>query len=99
MEFKLFYRDTLDFNLPFEKRNFLKNKLKDICHKILIDNILNFPPILSDTKNTVYKLAKCLVPILLPLIVDDYNLKGSFSIAKEVINFDHCIVVYQHSHR
>ena len=37
--------------------------------------------------------------ILLPLKVSDYTVKGSFSFAKEVINFDHNIVVYQHSHR
>ena len=35
-----FYRDTLQFNLPSEKRNLLKNKLKDICFSTL--NSYNF---------------------------------------------------------
>ena len=30
-----------------------------------------------------------MVPILSPLIVDDYTVKDSFTFAKEVINFDH----------
>ena len=37
----------------------------------------------------VYILAKYLVPILSPLTVNDYTVKGSFTFAKEVINFDH----------
>ena len=32
-----------------------------------------------------------MVPILLPLTVNDYTVKDSFSFAKEVVNFDHSI--------
>ena len=58
-------------------------------HKIVIDNIPKFRPILSGIGTPVYKLAKCLVPILSPLTVKDYTAKNSFSFAKEVANFDH----------
>ena len=34
-QFELLYRDTLGFNLPSEKRDFLKNKVKDICFSTL----------------------------------------------------------------
>ena len=30
VQFELLYRDTLEFNLPSEKRDFFQNKLKDI---------------------------------------------------------------------
>ena len=60
-------------------------------HKIVIDNILKFRPILSTIGTPVYKLAKFLVPILSPLTVNDYTLKDSFSFAKEVVNFDHSL--------
>ena len=36
LQFELLYRDTLQFNLPSEKRDLLKNKLKDICFSTLI---------------------------------------------------------------
>ena len=39
-QFEILYRDTLKFNLPSEKRYFLKNKLKDICFSTL--NSYNF---------------------------------------------------------
>ena len=55
----------------------------------MINNIPQFQPILSAINTTVYKLAKYLVPILPPLTVNDYTAKGSFTFAKEVINFDH----------
>ena len=35
LQFELLYRDTLEFNLPSEKRDLLKNKLKDICFSTL----------------------------------------------------------------
>ena len=31
LQFELLYRDTPDFDLSSENRDFLKNKLKDIC--------------------------------------------------------------------
>ena len=40
VQFELLYRDTLEFNLPSENFDFLKNKLKDICFSTL--NPYNF---------------------------------------------------------
>ena len=40
LQFELLHRDTLQFNLPSEKRDVLKNKLKDICFSTL--NSYNF---------------------------------------------------------
>ena len=40
LQFELLYRDTLQFNLASEKRDLLKNKLKDICFSTL--NSYNF---------------------------------------------------------
>ena len=31
LQFELLHRDTRDFDLTFENRDFLKNILKDIC--------------------------------------------------------------------
>ena len=58
-------------------------------HKIVLDNISNFRPILSAIGTPVYKLAKFVVPIFSPLTVNDYVVKDSFSFAKELVNFDH----------
>ena len=58
-------------------------------HKTVINSIPQFRPILSAINIPVYKLAKYLVPILSPLTVNDYTVKDSFTLAKEVINFDH----------
>ena len=55
----------------------------------MINNIPQFQPILSAINTPVDKLAKYLVPILSPLTGNDYNVKDSFTFAKEVINFDH----------
>ena len=58
-------------------------------HKIVIDNIPKFWPILPAICTPVNKLAKFLVPILSPLTVNDYTVKNSFSFPEEVANFDH----------
>ena len=58
-------------------------------HKVVIDNIPKFWPILSPINTPVFKLAEFLVPLLLPLTVDNCIVTDSFSFAKEVINFDH----------
>ena len=60
-------------------------------HKIVIDNIPKFWPILLAIGTPVYKLAKFLVPISSPLTVNDCTVKDSFSFAKEVVNFDHSL--------
>ena len=44
---------------------------------------------LSAINTPVYKLAEYLVSILSPLTVNDCTVKDSFSLAKQVINFDH----------
>ena len=44
---------------------------------------------LSAINTPVYKFAKYLVSILSPLTVNDCSVKDFFSLAKEVINFDH----------
>ena len=51
-------------------------------HKTVINNIPQFRPILSAINTPVYKLAKYLVPILLPLTVNDYTVKDSFTFVK-----------------
>ena len=40
LQFEVLYCDTLQFNLPSEKRDLLKNKFKDICFSTL--NSYNF---------------------------------------------------------
>ena len=62
-------------------------------HKIVIDNIPKFRPILSAIGTPVCQIAKFLVPILSPLTVNDYTVKDSFSFAKEVVNFDHSLFI------
>ena len=62
-------------------------------HKTVINNISQFRPILSAIDTPLYKLGKYLVPILLPLTVNDYTVKDTFTFAKEVINFDHNLFV------
>ena len=59
----------------------------------MTNNIPQFRPILSAINTPIYKLAKYLVPILSPLTVDDYTVKDSFTFAKEVINFDHNLLM------
>ena len=59
--------------------------------KAVSNNIPKFQPILSAIDTPLYNLAKCLVPILTPLILIDYTLDKSFSFAEKssvfIINF------------
>ena len=57
-------------------------------HDIVTDNIPKCWSILWDINTPFYKLANILISILSLLRVNDYTLKGSFSFAKEVNNFN-----------
>ena len=54
-------------------------------HKIVIDSIPKFRPILSAIDTPVYKLAKFLVPILSPFTVNDYTVKIHFPLLKKLL--------------
>ena len=59
LQFELFYRDTLQFNLPSEKRDLLKNKLKDICFSTL--NSYNFDKVNTNLTKSESKALKELI--------------------------------------
>ena len=59
LQFQLLYRDTLQFNLPSEKRDLLKNKLKDICFSTL--NSYNFDKVNTNLTETESKALKVLI--------------------------------------
>ena len=55
-QFELLYRDTLEFNLPSEKCDFLKNKLKDVCFSTL--NSYNFDKVNTNLTESECKSSK-----------------------------------------
>ena len=59
LQFELLYRDTLQFNLPSEKRDLLKNKLKDICFSTL--NSYNFDKANTNLTESESKALKVLI--------------------------------------
>ena len=59
LQFELLYRDTLQFNLPSEKRDLLKNKLKDICFSTL--NSYNFDKVNTNLTESESKALKELI--------------------------------------
>ena len=59
LQFQLLYRDTLQFNLPSEKRDLLKNKLKDICFSTL--NSYNFDKVNTNLTESESKGLKELI--------------------------------------
>ena len=59
LQFELLYRDTLQFNLPSEKRDLLKNKLKDICSSTL--NCYNFDKVNTNLIESESKALKELI--------------------------------------
>ena len=59
LKFELFYHDTLQFNLPFEKSDLLENKLKDICFSTL--NSYNFHKINTNLVESESKALKELI--------------------------------------
>ena len=62
-------------------------------HKSVNNNYSKFRPILSAMGTPTYKLAKFLVPIFSPLIVNKFFIQDSSSFADEVFSFcpDHFI--------
>ena len=56
-------------------------------HKPVINNCPKFHPILSTIGTSTYKLAKFLVPILSPLISNEFLVHDSFSFADKVSSF------------
>ena len=59
LQFKLLYRDTLQFNLPSEKSDFLENKLRDICFSTL--NSYNFDKVNTNLTESESKALKELI--------------------------------------
>ena len=59
VQFELLYRDTLEFNLPSEKRDFFQNKLKDIGFSTL--NSYNFDKVNTNLTECECKSLKELI--------------------------------------
>ena len=57
-------------------------------HKVVIDGLSSFRPILSAISTPTYKLAKFLVPFLERLTTNDYPTTNSFTFAEELQSFD-----------
>ena len=57
-------------------------------HKAIVDVCLPFRPTLSAIGTPTYKIAKFLVPILSCLTINDFTVKDSFSVAKEIVEQD-----------
>ena len=57
-------------------------------HRPVIFNCPPFRPLLDAITTPLYKLAKFLVPILSPLTMNEYPVKDSFALAKEITKAD-----------
>ena len=57
-------------------------------HKPVVNNLLKFRPILSAVNTPGYNIAKFLMPILEPLIHNEFTIKDSFNFAEEITTFD-----------
>ena len=53
-------------------------------HKPVINNCPSFRPTLDAINTPSYKLAKFIVPILSPMVIDEYTAKDSFVFAKGI---------------
>ena len=62
-------------------------------HKPVKDGVPPFWPILSVIATPTYKLSKFFVPLLTPLTLNEYTIKGSFSFAEELLNYDSNLVM------
>ena len=62
-------------------------------HKIVIDGLPPFRPILPAIGTPIYKLAKFLVPMLEPLTTNECTIKDSFTFAEELQSFDSKLVM------
>ena len=58
-------------------------------HKASVGNCPPFRPILSALNTPTYKLAKFLVPILKPLITNEFTVKDSFHFTEEIVDQQH----------
>ena len=59
LQFELLYPDTLQFNLSSEKRDLLKNKLRDICFSTL--NYYNFDKVNTNLTEAESKASEELI--------------------------------------
>ena len=57
-------------------------------HKLVVNNLPKFWPILSVINTPGYNLAKFLIPILEPLNHNEFTVKDSFNSAKEMTTYD-----------
>ena len=55
-------------------------------HKQPVNKCLLFRPILSVISTPTYNIAKFLVPILKPLTTNNYMLKGTFELSRDILN-------------
>ena len=62
-------------------------------HKIVIDSLPSFRPILSAIGTPTNKLGKFLVPMLEPLTINEYTIKDSCTSSEELQGFDSKLVV------
>ena len=62
-------------------------------HKIVIDGLPSFRPVLSAISTPINKLAKFLVPILELLTTNECTIKDSFTFAEEHQSFDSKLVM------
>ena len=91
------------FNNLYGNNKISKNKLLKVCpvasrpgilygnakvHKLVVDNMPKFRPIISAVNIPRYNLAKFFMPILELLTHSKFSVKDSFSFAKEIINYD-----------
>ena len=70
-----------DFNPSGSRPGIMDGSAK--VHKIVTDGLPSFKPILSAIKTPTYKLAKFLVPMLEPLITNEYIIKDSFTLVQK----------------
>ena len=62
-------------------------------HKPIKDGVPSFRPILSAIGTLTYTLSKFFVTLLIPLTLNDYTIKDSFSFAEEFSNYDSNLVM------
>ena len=57
-------------------------------HKLVVNNLPKFRPILSAINTPGYNSAKFLIPIIEPLTQNEFTIKDPFSFAKEITMYD-----------
>ena len=96
------------FNNLYDNNKISKDELLKICpvgsrpavlygnpkvHKLVVDNMPKFRPILSAINTPGYNLVKFLIPILEPLTHKEFTVKDSFSFAKEITKYDSSLLM------